>query len=370
MTNTTFSPIAARFAWKEYRTLRGMSVAVVGLGIFAQVVELIFSPPGSNIPAMMFGTGLATAVLYSIGATSILFAVEHEDETYQFLGILPVRWLPMFTSKLAMATLGAVTTIVVLSLTGWASSHWLSRGAAYWPPLGDTPQLLAVLGIGILEAARLGHAVFAPHPPTAGRGLTYNLCGDAYRPICRQCRCRDSRRRGPPAGLRKRNSSPRWHRCRRARTLLPLGNSLADNGTPFIPHLRVDELPKSDRSLTDRCTHQWRYAPFHLTPQHAGQTAMAELAILVENVAVALNYRPIPDNLHTRNRRRRRPSRVWWSCCRRGSRCSFQHSTARWRSAPTSDAPATAISPNTPRDRGMSGSRGTSSGSDRYWRYC
>src|SRR3990172_9173469 len=81
MQATTFTPVARRFVWKEYRTLRGMWLAVVALGMITQVLSVVFAVPGANVPSIMFGTALGATILYAIGASAVMFSVEHEDET-------------------------------------------------------------------------------------------------------------------------------------------------------------------------------------------------------------------------------------------------------------------------------------------------
>ncbi len=59
MTTATFTPVAHRFVWKEYRMLRGFWLAVAGLAIAQQCVSTLLAAPGSNLPAWLFGSALA-----------------------------------------------------------------------------------------------------------------------------------------------------------------------------------------------------------------------------------------------------------------------------------------------------------------------
>src|SRR6266481_4724794 len=100
MISTTYHRACQRFAWKEYRTLRALWLAVAALAIIVQAVSAQLAAPGTDLPTWLFGSALAAAALYAVGAAAILFAVEHEDETYNFLTGLPVTWLPVFAGKL------------------------------------------------------------------------------------------------------------------------------------------------------------------------------------------------------------------------------------------------------------------------------
>jgi hypothetical protein len=146
MTTATFTLPARRFAWKEYRTLRGLWLAVAALAIMVQAISALFSAPGTDLPAWLFGSALAAAALYAVGAAAILFAVEHEDETYNFLTGLPVTWLPVFAGKLLVATLSALALAITLLLTGWAIA------GARWPTPYLAVEIADVYGIAILEA--------------------------------------------------------------------------------------------------------------------------------------------------------------------------------------------------------------------------
>lgn len=146
MNAVTWSPAAGRFAWKEYRTLRTMWLAVAGLGVVMQLACRALATPGSDVSAMLFGLALGTTIMFAVGAAAVMFSAEHEDETYQFLSGLPLRWLPMTLGKLAVATTSSVALAVVLMLAGWAI------GGGRWPFPEVARDLIMLLGVGIFEA--------------------------------------------------------------------------------------------------------------------------------------------------------------------------------------------------------------------------
>ncbi|MEX2091746.1 MAG: hypothetical protein WD971_03665 [Pirellulales bacterium] len=146
MSTATFSPIAGRFAWKEYRTLRGLWLAVLVVGVLVQLLSRALAAPGTVLPPIMFGVALGACILYAVAAAAILFSVEHEEETYQFLSGLPVRWLPMTAGKLIVAATSALALAIVLAFAGW----FVAGGE--WPSTRMTSELVSLLGVGILEA--------------------------------------------------------------------------------------------------------------------------------------------------------------------------------------------------------------------------
>jgi hypothetical protein len=151
MSTATFTPAVCRFAWKEYRVLRGLWIAVAVMAIAEQCVSAWFTAPGTDLPAWLFASSLFAAALYAVGAAAILFSVEHEDETYNFLAGLPVTWLPAFVGKLLVAALSALLLAAVLL----AASGWFDHGGR-WPSPVVAGQLTAIFGLGIFEAIAWG----------------------------------------------------------------------------------------------------------------------------------------------------------------------------------------------------------------------
>ena len=101
-------PVFWRFVWKEFRMLRGFWLAVGLLAIAQQTISQVIRAPGVDTTAMLFASALGAAALYAVGATAMLFAVEHEEATYDFLSSLPATWMPVFAGKLLMAAVSSV----------------------------------------------------------------------------------------------------------------------------------------------------------------------------------------------------------------------------------------------------------------------
>lgn len=139
-----------RFAWKEYRMLRGFWLAILVLGVLEQWVSTLMVDNSHIIPGWLFTSAWGAAALYAVGAAVTLFGAENEERTRAFLQLLPGRWQPMFFAKLAVAVGSAVLLAGLLSLTGW-----LIAGLE-WPPAEQCLLALSVAGVAIVEATVWG----------------------------------------------------------------------------------------------------------------------------------------------------------------------------------------------------------------------
>lgn len=110
--------------WKEYRTQRAFWIAMLILAALAQVAVLVFADPGNERLQWLYGIALAMPAFYALGCGAILFAAEHELETYEFQKILPVTAGRLFFSKLVLPVLAVPAMIGVL----WLMAALLARG--------------------------------------------------------------------------------------------------------------------------------------------------------------------------------------------------------------------------------------------------
>ncbi|MEX2172572.1 MAG: hypothetical protein WD851_24850 [Pirellulales bacterium] len=120
-----------RFAWKEYRMLRGFWLAVAALAVMIQLITLATLPASPDRSSMLFNIALGATVLYAVGAAATLFAVEHEEETYDLLTTLPVEWLPVFLAKLLVAITSSAALGAVLVGSSFAVGGPWNRDTAY-----------------------------------------------------------------------------------------------------------------------------------------------------------------------------------------------------------------------------------------------
>ena len=150
MHTAPFTPIARRFVWKEYRTLRGLWLAVLVLGVLVQWVSYALGQPAIDWATVFFSIALGSAALYAVGVAATTFSVEHEEETYNYISTLPTRWFPVFAGKLLFAAASAVALAASLSLIGWILCGFDLPGGR------DTPRALGVFGVAIIEALAWG----------------------------------------------------------------------------------------------------------------------------------------------------------------------------------------------------------------------
>lgn len=119
MNTATLSPIATRFAWKEYRTLRGFWLAALVIAGLLQAVTIALAPQSSDPVTTVFGIALAAAALYAVGVAATTFSMEHEEETYGYLTSLPTRWWPLFAGKCSFAVTSSLLLALALMMSGY-----------------------------------------------------------------------------------------------------------------------------------------------------------------------------------------------------------------------------------------------------------
>jgi hypothetical protein len=94
-------PLVRRFAWKEFRVLWVLWIAAGILGLIIMLSVQLFTPPAADRAAFLLSAALAAATLYGVGAAAASFAIEREEQTYDFLASLPATWGPVYLGKLA-----------------------------------------------------------------------------------------------------------------------------------------------------------------------------------------------------------------------------------------------------------------------------
>src|SRR5262245_52727191 len=139
-----------RFVWKEYRVLRGLWLSVAVMGLLVDWAFRVLTPPQYDFAVEYFGTALAAAVLYAVGAAATTFSVEHEEETYSFLSGIPTAWWPVFLAKLSVTAVSAVSMAGVLTIAG------IVIGGRGMPEGRDALDMIAIFGVGIIEALAWG----------------------------------------------------------------------------------------------------------------------------------------------------------------------------------------------------------------------
>ena len=141
--------IFRRFAWKEFRMLREMWLAVLVTGAMVQWLVKTFTPV-SDQAMTLFVLALGATVLYAIGAASTIFSVEHEERTYDFLIGLPATWWPLFAGKLVIVLASAVVLAACLTISGWMFCGFDTPGG------NGALAALGLLGVAVLEGIAWG----------------------------------------------------------------------------------------------------------------------------------------------------------------------------------------------------------------------
>jgi hypothetical protein len=148
-TATLHHPVLRRFAWKEYRMVRGFWLAVLVLGVLEQWVSTLLVDDLKILPGWLLASAWGAAALYAVGAAVTLFGAENEERTRSFLQVLPRHTGPLVAGKFAVALASSLLLALVLSLTGWL----LSRGST---TNIDVRFAVAIGGVAILETTAWG----------------------------------------------------------------------------------------------------------------------------------------------------------------------------------------------------------------------
>lgn len=135
--------------WKEYRQQIMLLVSIFALGVFIMlgtgILTLTQSESGSFI-----GIAVAMTALYAASATAIIFAREHEENTFVFL-----RSLPVSPSKLALAKIAwIVTSVLIIAVAGICTG--LIFGQIFSNHGDDLSVIAGVYGVAIIEGFSWG----------------------------------------------------------------------------------------------------------------------------------------------------------------------------------------------------------------------
>lgn len=107
--------VTLRFLWKEYRTLRGLWLAVLVLAVLAMAMAAALLNANDLVPALLT-VAFGSAALFAAGAPVLLFAKEHEEGTTRFLGSIPNRQATAFLGKLLAAVLSTLAMLLATCL--------------------------------------------------------------------------------------------------------------------------------------------------------------------------------------------------------------------------------------------------------------
>jgi hypothetical protein len=142
-------------AWKEYRTLRGLWIAVALLAAMVQGLVAVFSEVhGSRESAVLFALTAWMPALYALGCAATMFAAEKDDGTYDWLSAIPLDGLRILAGKLLYTLPSTLLLFAVVTLT----SRAFDDGEPY--PRTELFRQSAILwGVAAYEAVAWGMLV-------------------------------------------------------------------------------------------------------------------------------------------------------------------------------------------------------------------
>ena len=107
-----------RLFWKEYRQQRTLWLTMLAVGMVVQLVLRLVLPSGREVVEVVFGVSLFLSVFYLIGSSAMLFALEREERTSDWLVSLaaPPGWTLL--AKYGFAIVSTLALCVVMLL--WA----------------------------------------------------------------------------------------------------------------------------------------------------------------------------------------------------------------------------------------------------------
>ena len=146
------SAIVWRMAWKDYRVLRGLWIAVAMFAVAIQLLIAMVFRNSLDMSFTVFAIAIGAPAFYALGCGAALFAAEHEENTFEFLRILPTTSHEVSAGKLAFAVVSTILLLLTL---------WLAAWVILWIKLGDTrvpayAALWSTWGVGTLEVFAWG----------------------------------------------------------------------------------------------------------------------------------------------------------------------------------------------------------------------
>ncbi len=113
-----------RVFWKEYRQIRAFWLAILGFAVLLEAIMFVAAMfPSGEIPIEAFyAAALHLPVLYGLGCGALMFAAEHEAETFEFQRALPLSAGQLLGGKLCFALASAALLPGVLWVFAWLSA--------------------------------------------------------------------------------------------------------------------------------------------------------------------------------------------------------------------------------------------------------
>lgn len=105
-----------RVFWKEYRLQRPLWLVVAALAVLTGLLTFACSLNPFFTTVTLRYIALATPALYALGCGAMLFAGEHETETYEFQRSLPTRASSLLIGKVVFAVFSTAAMLGLMQL--------------------------------------------------------------------------------------------------------------------------------------------------------------------------------------------------------------------------------------------------------------
>ncbi|HUY33834.1 MAG TPA: hypothetical protein VMV69_13880 [Pirellulales bacterium] len=134
-----------RLVWKEYRVMRGFWLALAAFAGMSFLGVWCFAERPDGLILGMWKIAAVVPALYALGCGATLFAIEREEETYDFLRTLPCTSAQVFIGKLAVALVSTLALVALLVFVAASAAAWQA-------PRDGLDELAAMWGVGLVEA--------------------------------------------------------------------------------------------------------------------------------------------------------------------------------------------------------------------------
>jgi hypothetical protein len=144
-------PMLWRMIWKEYRAQRAFWLVIAGTAVALMPLFMWLLDVQDGRFAAPWVIALMLPTLFAFGSSSLVFASEKEDDTFNLLRIMAARTSRVFVGKIAVSLAGTaamwITLLAVAKIATWGNALPTLGGrpmTANWPmTVSLTVQLLA-----------------------------------------------------------------------------------------------------------------------------------------------------------------------------------------------------------------------------------
>jgi len=116
-----FRTVYLRLLWKEYRSLRGFWISLLLFALLLQAVLRFLTGPAvsTGTGAGLYGIAFLVSTCYALGCGAVLFALEREDRTIDFLRYLPGPPSAVIAGKIVFGVVSSAMMLALLYVSAW-----------------------------------------------------------------------------------------------------------------------------------------------------------------------------------------------------------------------------------------------------------